>query len=187
MRKLLLVLSILIGLSFFMGKEEKPVEGLNIGNIAPNLTGASPYGDTLSLINLRGNYVFLDFWASWCRPCRYENRNLVKTFNHFNNFAFPVKKTWMGRTKKVQGFKVFSVSLDGNKESWLRAIKNDQLTWPWHISDLKHWNSKLAARYNINSIPTNFLLDPKGKIIGKDLKGKQLDTLLESLRFKTDK
>ena len=89
-------------------------------------------------------------------------------------------------TKKVQGFKVFSVSLDARKDSWMQAIKDDHLTWPWHISDLKHWNSKLAAKYNIMSIPANFLLDPKGKIIGKNLKGKELDALLESVRYKTE-
>ena len=186
MKKLFLIVTVLIGLSFFVNKKEKPVEGLNIGNIGPNLIGASPNGDTLSLVSLRGNYVFLDFWASWCRPCRYENRNLVKTFQHFNNYVFPVKKTWIGRTKKVQGFKVFSVSLDASKKSWIRAIKDDKLTWPWHISDLKHRNSKLASKYNINHIPTNFLLDPKGMIIGKDLKGNELNTLLESLRFKPE-
>ena len=120
----------------------------------------------ISLSSFKGKYVLVDFWASWCGPCRQENPNLVKAFNRFKN----------------QNFTVLGVSLDrpGNKEKWLKAIHNDGLAWT-HVSDLNFWNSKTAALYVVRAIPQNFLLDPNGKIIGKNLRGEDLENKLEEL------
>jgi len=109
--------------------------------------------------------VLLDFWASWCKPCRRENPNLVKAYNKY----------------KSNGFDVFSVSLDKNKKKWLAAIQKDQLVWEAHVSDLKGWQSAAAKLYGINSIPAAFLLDKEGKIIGRNLRGAALEQKLEEI------
>jgi thiol-disulfide isomerase/thioredoxin len=140
-----------------------------IGAMAPDITLPNPQGEEMSLSDLRGNYVLLDFWAAWCRPCRAENPNVVEMYN----------------TYKDQGFKVFSVSLDGvpaqqgkGKELWMQAIEQDGLVWPTHVSDLQGWTSIAARQYNVNSIPFSLLIDPDGKIIDKNLRGQQLRSRL---------
>jgi peroxiredoxin len=128
-----------------------------IGGEAADLKYASPTGEEIALSSLKGQYVLLDFWASWCGPCRQENPNVVATYEKY----------------KEQGFTVYGVSLDEDKAKWIEAIAKDGLTWT-HVSDLKGWGAEGAYQYNVSSIPANFLLNKEGKIIGKDLRGEAL-------------
>ena len=136
----------------------------SIGATAPDFTQNDVNGIPVRLSSFRGKYVLLDFWASWCPPCRQENPNVVKLYNKY----------------KGKGFTVLGVSLDKaeGKAAWLAAIKNDGLTWT-QVSDLKYWSNFVATLYGVQSIPQNFLIDPQGKIIAKDLRGDDLDNVLE--------
>ncbi len=126
-----------------------------------DLTLPDVNGNPISLSSFKGKYLLVDFWASWCNPCRRENPTVVKAFNQF----------------KDKNFTVLGVSLDQKKEDWLQAIQTDGLTWT-HVSDLKFWNSKAVELFHINSIPYNILLDPEGNIIGEDLHGEELIKIL---------
>ena len=136
----------------------------SVGALAPDFRLADTAGKKIALSALKGKYVLLDFWAAWCGPCRQENPNVVQAF----------------KTYKNDGFTVLGVSLDKEKKSWLKAIHDDNLQWQ-HVSDLKFWASEAAILYGITSIPRNFLLDPRGKIIGRDLRGQDLLDKLEEL------
>ena len=121
-------------------------------------------GNEISLADFKGKYLLIDFWASWCVPCRAENPNVVKAYSKFKN----------------KNFEILGVSLDSNKDNWVAAIKEDGLTWP-QVSDLKGWKNEVSVTYGIRAIPSNLLIDPSGKIIAKDLRGEDLEKELEKL------
>lgn len=135
------------------------------GKMAPEIALPRPNGSILSLSSLRGNYVLIDFWASWCGPCRRENPNVIKLYNKYKN----------------DGFTIYSVSLDENKEAWLGAIAADGLVWPNHVSDLTRWNSPVVQAYQIQGIPHTVLIDPQGKILNIGLRGAELEQKLKDI------
>jgi len=132
---------------------------------APEIALPDPKGDTIRLSSTRGSYVLLDFWASWCPPCRAENPNLVRAYTLYHN----------------KGFQIFQVSLDKTRDAWLKGIQDDRLDKWIHVSDLKYWNSAVVPLYRIESIPANYLLDKDGRIIDTNLRGDALQRKLAEL------
>ena len=138
----------------------------SIGSVAPDFEMEDPLGNNLRLSDFRGKYVLLDFWASWCMPCRAEHPALRKAYENY----------------KDKGFEIFAVSLDqaGKKQAWIKAIEKDQITWP-QVSDLQFYNNKAAVLYGVKAIPQNFLLDKEGKIIARNLRGQALENFLKKI------
>ncbi len=140
------------------------IKMLNIGEIAPDINLPNPKGELISLSSLKGQVVLLDFWASWCGPCRKENPNNVLLYNKYH----------------AKGFTIYGVSLDKNKEAWVKAIMDDGLTWN-QVSDLKYWASEAAKLYKVEAIPFTVLLDKEGRIVAKNLRGAELAAKVQQL------
>ena len=147
-----------------LADELKNAESFMIGGQAPDFTQQTPEGKDLSLSDFKGKVLLVDFWASWCGPCRRENPNVVRMYEEY----------------KAQGFEILGVSLDKTKDRWLKAIEQDGLTWA-HVSDLKGWQNEVAQMYGVSSIPHTILLDAEGKIIARNLRGRALEMKLKEI------
>lgn len=174
LKAIILVVAVAFAAFGFMYTQQAK-EGINIGDKAPDISLRDPYGKTINLSDLKGKVVLIDFWASWCGPCRRENPNLVKAYSKY----------------KSKGFEIYSVSLDGLKKrdgsnkqkdpsgEWIQAIKADKLTWKSHVSELKGWQSSVVRQYRFNGIPFSVLIDENGIILDKNLRGVALEKTLE--------
>ena len=166
MKKLRLIFLTLLFSNFLIAQDL----GTNIGDKAIDLNYNNPNGEKMSLSKIKDKLVLIDFWASWCGPCRRENPNLVDAYRKYNKTKF----------KDGNGFEIYSLSLDKNEDAWVKAINQDQLFWEYHVSDLGGWQSEGSNKYNIRSIPSNVLVNGKGIIIAKNLKGPALHRFLDS-------
>jgi len=179
MKKISVVLFLLIAFASYsfmpvfdgdVSENQSVKTGYNVGDKAPELAYKTPDGKIIKLSSLRGKMVLIDFWASWCGPCRRENPTVVAAYHVYKDKNF----------KNGKGFTVYGVSLDRNKASWEKAIKSDKLIWKNHVSELKKWNTPAVQLYGVRGIPANFLIDADGIIVAKNLRGARLGKTLKS-------